>query len=105
MAQMEVQLFKKVGKYTDKKDGREKMSTRFYLKCGDALIPIEVPYFEGSEGRDYHYNGRKAVLTAFADNLPDKEKSVDKEKSEDEENSSDADESPHEGTPINAESN
>lgn len=105
MAQMEVQLFKKVGKYTDKKDGREKMSTRFYLKCGDALIPIEVPYFEGSEGRDYQYNGRKAVLTAFADNLPDKEKSVDKEKSEDEENSSDADESPHEGTPINAESN
>ncbi len=71
---MQVQLFKKVGKYTDK-DGKEKTSTRFYVKCGDTLVPIEVPYFEGEDGRDYQYNGRKSVLSAFADILPDKPKS------------------------------
>lgn len=74
----QVHLFKKVGKYTDK-DGKEKTSIRFYVKCGDTLVPVEVPYFEGKDGeRDYQYNGRKAVLTAFADTLPDKETTADK---------------------------
>ncbi|MDE6667678.1 MAG: hypothetical protein K2K38_04955 [Clostridia bacterium] len=74
----QVQLFKKVGKYTDK-DGKEKTSTRFYVKCNDTLVPVEVPYFEGKDGeRDYQYSNRKAVLTAFADNLPDKDKPEDK---------------------------
>ena len=73
----QVQLFKKVGKYTGK-DGKEKTSIRFYVKCGDTLVPVEVPYFEGKDGeRDYQYNGRKAVLTAFAENLPDKENKED----------------------------
>ena len=68
---MQVELLKKVGKYTDK-DGKEKQSTRFYLRCGGSLVPIEVPYFEGEDGRDYQYSNRKAVLTAFAADLPDK---------------------------------
>ncbi len=69
---MQVELFKKVGKYTDK-DGKEKQSTRFYVRCGGTLVPIEVTYFEGKGGeKDFQYSGRKAVLTAFADDLPDK---------------------------------
>lgn len=69
---MQVELLKKVGTYVDKKDGKEKQSTRFYLRCGGSLVPVEVPYFEGEDGRDYQYSGRKAVLTAFADDLPEK---------------------------------
>ena len=81
----QVQLFKKVGKYTDKKDNKEKTSVRFYIKCGDSLVPVEVPYFGGDDGKDYQYNGRKAVLTAFADNLPDKEPAPSKPVSSDNE--------------------
>ena len=73
----QVELFKKVGKYTDQ-NGNEKTSTRFYLKCGDALVPIEVTYFENKEtGKDSQYSGRKAVLTAFAETLPEKETKTD----------------------------
>lgn len=69
---MQVELLKKVGSYVDKKDGKEKPSVRFYLRCGGSLVPVEVPYYEGEDGKDYQYNGRKAVLTAFADELPNK---------------------------------
>lgn len=77
-AVMQVQLFKKVGKYVDKEDGKEKSSVRFYLRCGDNLVPIEVTYFKNYEGKDYQYNGRKEVLKAFADNLPEKENTQEK---------------------------
>lgn len=71
---MQVELFKKVGKYTDK-EGKERTSTRFYLRCGSALVPVEVTYFEGKEGeRDNQYSGRKSILNAFAEDLPDKDK-------------------------------
>lgn len=79
---MQVELFKKSGTYEDK-NGKEKQYTNFYVKCGDSLIPINVPYFEGEDGKDYQYNGRKEVLKAFADNLPEKtvkEKPVEKGK-------------------------
>ncbi|MDE6201539.1 MAG: hypothetical protein K2M47_06670 [Clostridiales bacterium] len=71
---MQVQLFKKVGKYTDKNDGKEKTFTNFYVKCGDSLIPVEVCYFpqDKFDGRDPNYNGRKQVMSAFAVTLPDK---------------------------------
>lgn len=71
---MQVQLFKKVGKYTDKDTGKEKPFTNFYVKCGDALIPVEPCYFPKAEfdNRDPNYNGRKQVLSAFAAILPDK---------------------------------
>ena len=71
---MQVQLFKKCGTYTDTKTGKEKRFTNFYLKCGDALVPVEVCYFPKVEfdNRDPNYNGRKEVLSAFAATLPDK---------------------------------
>ena len=73
---MQVELFKKVGKYTDNQ-GQERMSTRFYVRCGSALVPVAVPYFEGANGeKDNQYGSRKSILTAFADDLPDKDKST-----------------------------
>lgn len=72
----QVELFKKVGKYTDKKDGKEKPFTNFFVKCGSETIPVEVKFFEGEDGKDYRYSSRKAVLSAFADELPDKPKTT-----------------------------
>lgn len=77
---MQVQLFKKVGTYIDQKDGKEKPFTNFYVRCGDKLVPIEPSFFpdKNHDNKDYQYAGRKEVLKAFADILPDKEKSTDK---------------------------
>ena len=77
---MQVTLYKKNGTYIDKDDGKEKRFTRFYLECGDNRIPIEVCFFRNEEGRDPVYASRKAVLSAFAATLP--EKNVTDEKSE-----------------------
>lgn len=76
----QVELLKKTGKYTDKTDGTEKSFVNFYVRCGDSLIPIQPCYFPDPEhdNRDYQYNGRKEVLKAFADTLPDKDKSAGK---------------------------
>lgn len=73
---MQVELFKKKGTYLQ--DGQDKYFTRFYLKCGDSLIPVEPTYFsrkdeDGNDLRDYQYSGRKSVMEAFASELPDKE--------------------------------
>lgn len=72
-----VNLFKKSYTYKNK-DGEEKTGTRFYLECGDSLIPIEVTYFDkkdekGNSLGDSNFASRKAVLSAFASVLPDKE--------------------------------
>ncbi len=67
----QVELLKKVGKYTDK-EGREKQYTNFYVRCGDALIPIQVCFFANEAGKDSQYAGRKEVLKAFAELLPEK---------------------------------
>ncbi len=72
---MQVELFKKKGTYLQ--DGQDKYFTRFYLKCGDSLIPVEPTYFSrkdesGNDLRDYQYSGRKSVMEAFAAELPDK---------------------------------
>ncbi|MDE5655198.1 MAG: hypothetical protein K2I46_06275 [Clostridia bacterium] len=72
---MQVELFKKVGKYTDS-EGKERQSTRFYVRCGTSLIPIEVTYFGKGDEKDTQYSGRKTVLSAFADDLPDKDKAT-----------------------------
>lgn len=69
----QVELLKKTGKYIDKNDGTEKPFTNFYVRCGDDLVPVQPCYFPDREtGKDYQYNGRKAVLKAFASVLPDK---------------------------------
>ena len=67
----DVKLFKRNGTYTDK-DGNEKKFTNFYVQCGDQLISVTPTYFENEEGRDPAYAGRKMVLSAFAEELPDK---------------------------------
>ncbi len=71
---MQVNLLKKNGVYVDKKDGKEKNFTNFYLQCGDSLIPVEVCFFPDAEtGKDVRYVSRKQILSAFADVLPEKE--------------------------------
>ena len=85
---MQVNLYKKVGKYTDK-DGKEKGYVNFYVKCGDQMIPIEVSYFpnEKFENRDLNYAPRKEVLKAFAETLPDIDDKKDVSASDDVKNS------------------
>ena len=72
---MTVKFFKKTGTYNDKETGKEKRFTNFYVECGDKLIPVEPVYFPNPqlENRDPQYQGRKAVLEAFAEELPAKE--------------------------------
>ena len=69
---MQVELFKKAGKYTDK-DGVEKNYTNFYVRCGGSLIPIEVCYYPDKETKkDNQFIGRKEIMKAFASPLPEK---------------------------------
>ena len=71
---MEIKLFKKETSYPDKTSGEMRQATRFYVQCGDALIPIQVTFFENPEThKDAQYASRKAILKAFASDLPEKE--------------------------------
>ena len=71
---MVVTLYKKDTSYADKQTGEARQATRFYVQCGDALIPIQVTYFENPEtGKDAQYASRKAILKAFAAELPEKD--------------------------------
>ncbi|MBP3437633.1 MAG: hypothetical protein J6K61_07005 [Clostridia bacterium] len=72
---MQVQLFKKYGTYQDKETGKDKRFVNFYIKCGDQLIVVEPKYFPNPkfDDRDPGFAGRKAVLEAFAELLPEKE--------------------------------
>ena len=68
---MLVNLMKKESTYTDKNTGEQKRATRFYLQCGTQLGPVTVTYFENSgTGNDPQYAARKAILKAFAEDLP-----------------------------------
>lgn len=73
---MEVKLFKKTGTYFSEKDKKDKPFTNFYIQCNDELIPVEVKYFPNpkTDNRDPGYQGRFAVLSAFAELLPEREK-------------------------------
>ena len=73
---MTVELYKKTGTYFSEKDNKDKPFTNFYIKCNDNLIPIEVKYFPNAQldNRDPGYQGRFAVLSAFAEILPEVEK-------------------------------
>lgn len=72
---MQVGLFKKKGTYKDK-EGKDKYFVNFFIQCGDKMIPIEVKYFEQEKfgGKDPAYAGRKEVMDAMAQELPEKEK-------------------------------
>ena len=70
----EIKLFKKETSYADKQTGEARQATRFYVQCGDALIPIQVTFFENPDtGKDSQYASRKAILKAFAADLPAKD--------------------------------
>ena len=72
---MLVNLYKKTGTYFSEKDNKDKPYTNFYIKCNDQLIPVESKYFPNAQfdNRDPGYQGRFAVLSAFAEILPEKE--------------------------------
>ena len=73
---MEVKLYKREGTYYSEKDKKDKPYTNFYVKCNDQLIPVEVKYFPNpkTDNRDPSYQGRFAVMSAFAELLPPQEK-------------------------------
>ena len=70
---MQVELFKRVHTYKNA-NGEEKTGMNFYIRCGEALVPIDVRFFKGQDGRDQGYQGRKMILSSFATILPEKEK-------------------------------
>ena len=72
---MEIKLYQKNGTYIKKDTREEKPYTNFYLKIGNSLVPINVPYFpsEALGGRDPKYNSRVEILKTFAEELPEKQ--------------------------------
>lgn len=69
---MTVEFYKRKITYTDK-DGKKKRGVNFYVKCGDQLISVTPTFIPNPkcDNRDPKYAGRKAVLEAFAETLPD----------------------------------
>ena len=74
--EMNVKLYKKKGTYHDKQQGKDKPYTDFYISCNGNMIPVEVKYFPNSafDNRDPGYSSRRAVLSAFAELLPENDK-------------------------------
>lgn len=72
----EVKLYKKNGTYFSKEKNKDVPFTNFYVQCNDQMIPVEVKYFPNpkTDNRDLGYQGRFAVLSAFAELFPEKEK-------------------------------
>lgn len=71
---MQVVLFKRKGSYVDKETGEAKTPTNFYILCGDEYIPINVTFFPDKEtGKDPNYRSRKSILSAFADEMPERQ--------------------------------
>lgn len=69
-----MKLYKKKVTYKDKSTGEEKTAVNFSLKFGDIFVPIEVKFFPDKETKkDPQYASRRAVVLAFAEDLPDKE--------------------------------
>ena len=71
---MEIKLYQKNGTYTKKDTGEQKPYTNLYVKIGNSLIPINVPYFpnDALDGRDPNYNSRVSIIKAVAEELPEK---------------------------------
>ena len=76
----QVSLLKMSGSYVTRA-AEEKKVTNFFVRCVDVLVPIEVKYFESKEtGKDDRYRERRVLLSAFAEELPDKGKNGKAEK-------------------------
>lgn len=78
----EVKLYKKNGTYFSKEKNKDVPFTNFYVQCNDQMIPVEVKYFPNpkTDNRDLGYQGRFAVLSVFAELLPEKEKTEEESK-------------------------
>ena len=74
---MTVKLMKKEGTYFSQTKNKDVPFTNFYIQCNDTLVPVEVKYFPNPafDNRDPGYAARMAVLSAFAELLPEKEES------------------------------
>ena len=70
---MQVELFKKKSVYKNN-NGVEKTAINFYVKCGEKLISVKLSYFGDDNNPDKEYAIRKALMEAFATELPKKEK-------------------------------
>ena len=66
---MLVELMKKSNPYKDK-EGKEKIGTSFYIQCGDQGLGVEPVYYGKENNPDKGYVARKAVMSAFASDLP-----------------------------------
>lgn len=70
----EMKLYKKKVVYKDKSTGEEKTAVNFSLKLGNIFVPIEVKFFPDKETKkDPQYASRRAVVLAFAEDMPEKE--------------------------------
>ena len=76
--EINIKLYKKEGTYFDKSAQKDKPYTNYYVGCNGNLIPVQIRYFpdERFGGRDPGYSARAAVLSAFAEPLPEQEKKV-----------------------------
>ena len=76
--EISIKLYKKEGTYFDKEAKKDKPFTNYYIGCNGNLIPVQVKYFPNDNfgGRDPGYSARVAVMSAFAEPLPEQEKKV-----------------------------
>ena len=81
---IEIKLYKKEGTYFDEKEQKDKPFTNYYIGCNGNLIPVHVKYFpnEKFNGRDPGYSARVAVLSTFAELLPDRKENDQSDASE-----------------------
>ena len=81
---MKVELFKRIVEYTNK-EGETKTATNFFVQCGEVLVPVEVKFFEDKKtGEDKNYRTRKTLMSAFAEELPEREKPTSEPQAEQE---------------------
>ena len=73
---MMVKLFKRNVEYTTA-TGEVKTATNYFLQCGDVLVPIEVKFFaDRVTGEDKNYRTRRTLMSAFAEELPERKKEM-----------------------------
>ena len=71
---MQVKLYKRIGEYVNQA-GEKKSVTNYFVECGDVLVPVEVKYFEDKvTHEDKQYRTRRTLMSAFAEELPEREK-------------------------------
>ncbi len=78
---MQVELYKKNVEYTTQA-GEKKTATNYFVGCGNVLVPVEVKFFEDKETHtDKNYRTRRTLMSAFAEELPEREKATAPEQS------------------------